>query len=181
VKRKKLPYKLVRRKKIYSGHYVDFVKDNFTLNAVPGKVFTRELVIHPGAVVILPFVDKKRVILLKQFRYSVKGDLWEIPAGTMERGENPYFCAKRELEEETGFKAKKMTRLTHYFAAPGISDELMTFYRADGLIPGRKNLDHDEWIEHEVFTIKEALAMVKDGRIRDAKTILALLWVSYFD
>lgn len=180
MKNKKLPYKLLRRKKIYSGHYVDFVKDNFTLNAIPGKVFTRELVIHPGAVVILPFFDKKQIVLLKQFRYSAKGDLWEIPAGTMERGENPYFCARRELEEETGFKANKWRRLTSYFAAPGICDEVMTLYRADDLVPGKKNLDHDEWIEHEIFTLKEALAMTKDGRIRDAKTILALLWVSHF-
>jgi ADP-ribose pyrophosphatase len=181
VTRNKPPFKLLRRKKIYSGHYVDFVKDQFTLNAVPGKIYTRELVIHPGAVVILPFYDKKSIVLLRQFRYSVQGDLWEIPAGTLERGENPYFCAKRELEEETGFKARRWKRLSSYYAAPGISDEIMTCYRADDLIPGKKNLDHDERIEHEIVSLKKAFSMMKDGRIRDAKTIVALLWVSCFD
>jgi ADP-ribose pyrophosphatase len=178
--KRKLPFKRVSRRRIYSGYYVDFVKDRFTIDAVPGKIYTRELVIHPGAVVILPFSGKNDVILLRQFRYSAKGDLLEIPAGTLEKGENPFLCAKRELEEETGFKADKWKRLTTYLAAPGISDELMTLYLAWDLRPGKKNLDHDERIEHEAVPFKKALAMVKDGRIRDGKTIAALLWVAYF-
>jgi ADP-ribose pyrophosphatase len=123
---------------------------------------------------------KKNIILLKQFRYAAEGDLWEIPAGTLEAGEKPLNCAKREIEEETGFKAKKWTFLTHFFPAPGISDEVMTLYKAEKLVPGRKNLDHDEWIEHKVVSLKNALKMIKNGQIRDGKTIAGLLWVDSF-
>ncbi len=141
---------------------------------------TRELVVHPGAVVILPFIDKNKIVLIRQFRYAAKGDLWEIPAGTLEAGENPLVCAKRELEEEIGFKAKKFKLLTRFFSAPGISDEVMTLYSAHQLYPGLKNLDHDEWIEHRITPLKDALRMIRTGQIKDAKTIIGILWVSQF-
>ena len=150
------------------------------LDACPGKVVTRELLLHPGAVVILPFADRKNLLLLRQFRYAAKGDLWEIPAGTREAGESALACAKRELEEETGFRARKWRLLSRFFPAPGISNELMTLFRADALSPGRKNLDHDEWIEHETVSLGRAARMIRSGRIRDAKTIVAVLWALQF-
>lgn len=130
--------------------------------------------------VILPFVDKRHILLLRQFRYAAQGDLWEIPAGTLEPGERPLTCAKRELEEETGFRAKKWRYLTRFLPAPGISDEWMTMYKAEQLEAGRKNLDHDEWIEHEVVTLERARILVRRGNIRDAKTIAAILWAFEF-
>lgn len=177
---KKLPYRVIESRTIYRGHYATFVKDRFILDAVPGKVVTRELVRHPGAVVVIPFTRPDRILLIRQFRYAAQGDLWEVPAGTREAAEPPIRCAKRELEEETGFRARRWKCLTSFYAAPGMSNEVMVLFSAKGLVPGRKNLDHDEWIEHEEVTLKKALAMVKDGRIRDAKTIVAVLWVSRF-
>ena len=175
----KLPYRLLESKHIYKGHIIDLVKDRFVLDAAPGKIITREIVRHPGAVAIVPFADKKSIILLRQFRYSAQGDLWEIPAGTIEKGEKPAVCARRELEEETGFKASKWKFITSFLPAPGICNEILTVYRAEGLKPGRKNLDHDEFLEHEVVPLKKALSMIRSGKIRDAKTIVGILWSVY--
>jgi ADP-ribose pyrophosphatase len=172
----KKPYKLVDSKEIYRGHVVRLLKDRFILERDPLKLVTREIVDHPGAVVIIPYIDKKHILLIRQFRYAAGGDLWEVPAGTLERGEATLSCAKRELEEETGFRAKKWTLLSEFYPAVGMSNELMTLYKAEGLRPGKKDLDHDEWIENEAVTLAEALRMVKDGRIRDAKTIVSVLW-----
>lgn len=170
------PFRLVESREIYRGHIIRLVKDRFILKQAPKKLVTRELVEHPGAVVIVPYVSPDRVLLIRQFRYAAKGDLWEIPAGTLEKGEATLACARRELEEETGFRAKRWKLLTRFYPAPGISDELMTLYRADGLMPGRKNLDHDEWIEHTEVSLKQALRMARDGRIKDGKTLVGLLW-----
>ena len=174
------PFRLKDSRLIYDGHIIKLVKDRFFLRRAGNKLITRELVIHPGAVVILPFIGKDRIVLLRQFRYAVKGDLWEIPAGTLERGELPRACAKRELEEETGFKAKTFTRLTSFFSAPGISDERMFLYGAYGLTPGRKNLDHDEYLRHRIVSFETAMAMVRRGLICDAKTIIGILWARSF-
>ena len=172
----KLPYRLVESKTIYRGRIVRLVKDRFILNAAKNKLVTREILRHPGAAVIVPYADKKNLLLIRQFRYAAQGDLWEIPAGTLEKGEAPLVCAKRELEEETGFKARRWTLLGRFLPAPGISDEMMTLYRAEDLRPGRKNLDHDEWIESQVVSVKKARQMIRRGLIRDAKTIAGILW-----
>ena len=172
----KLPYRLVDSQTVYHGRVIRLVKDRFILHAVKNKLVTRELVLHPGAVVIVPYVDKDHLLLIRQFRYAARGDLWEIPAGTLEKNESTLFCAKRELEEETGFKARQWERLTRFYPAPGISNELMTLYRAEKLVPGRKNLDHDEWIEHKVFSVQQARRMIRQGKIRDAKSIVGILW-----
>lgn len=126
--------------------------------------------------VVLPFIAPGKILLEKQFRWAVKGDLWEIPAGTLEKGEKPLTCAKRELEEETGYRALKWTLLTTFYPAPGISDERMWLYRAENLVPGRANLDSDEWMEIHTVTIARALTMIRQGLIRDAKSIAAILW-----
>lgn len=177
----KLPYRIIESRKLYRGFNFQLLKDRFVLDAAHGKVVTRELVDHPGAVVVLPFVDKSRILILRQFRYAAKGDLWEIPAGTLERGEKTLACAKREIEEETGFRARRWKLLTRFFPAPGISNEMMTLYKAESLVPGRKNLDHDEWIEHETVSLAKARRMIHRGTIRDAKTIIGVLWASFFD
>lgn len=177
----KLPYKILESSLIYQGHIIRLVKDRFVLDVARDKIVTRELVLHPGAVVIIPFSAKEEILLLKQFRYAAQGDLWEIPAGTIERHEKPFICAKRELEEETGFKAQKWKKLAEFFPAPGISNERMYLYQAENLVPGKKNLDHDEWIEHKAVSLKKALQMIKRGQIQDAKTIVGILWTSFLN
>lgn len=173
-----MSYRVVRSRKIYQGHVVELFKDRLIVNSHPRKVITRELIKHPGAVAVIPYVDRDHILILRQFRYAAKGDLWEIPAGTREKNEPTLVCARRELEEETGFKAKRWKLLTRFFPAPGVTNEIMTLYKAGGLFEGRKNLDHDEYIEHHVISLKKARQMIRDGRIRDAKTIVGVLWVS---
>ncbi len=175
-KPKKKPYRLLRSHTLYQGKIIRLEKDTLILNADPDHTVIRETVIHPGAVVILPFVDKSHLLLLKQFRYAAKANLWEIPAGTRERGESTLSCAKRELEEETGFKAKRWRFLSRFFPAPGISTEVMTLYLAQDLIPGSKNLDPDEWIVHEAVSLDKAIRMIQKGIIQDAKSIVGILW-----
>ncbi len=175
-KKSRLPYRLVDSRTIYRGRIALLVKDRFILNADKKKLVTREMLVHPGAAVILPMISKDQILLIRQFRYASRGDLWEIPAGTLEKGELPLVCAKRELEEETGFRAKKWTQLSKFYPAPGISDELMTLYRAEVLVPGKKSLDHDEWIEHRAVSVQKAVEMVRSGAICDAKTIAGVLW-----
>ena len=172
------PFRVLKSTVIYRGRCIRLLKDRLRVGALPGKETVRELVEHPGAAVILPFADKDHILLLRQFRYAAKGDLWEIPAGTLEKGEAPLACARRELEEETGFKAGRWRLLTRFYPAPGISDEYMSLYEARGLVRGKTNLDHDEWLRCECVPFQKALRMVRTGRIEDAKTIVALLWVS---
>jgi ADP-ribose pyrophosphatase len=156
------------------------VEDRFIHRSSPGVVVRRDLVRHPGAVVILPFLDARTLLILRQFRWAAKGDLWEIPAGTLEKREagheSPLRCAKRELEEETGFKARRWTYLTRFYPAPGISDEIMWLYRAEGLVPGRMSPESDEWIKVVPMPVSRILAMIRAGRIRDGKTLLGVLW-----
>jgi len=131
-------------------------------------------------VAVIPFVDKNHILLLRQFRYAAKGNIWEIPAGTLEPGESTLTCAKRELEEETGYKAKKWHRLSRFYLAPGLSNEIMTLYKAKNLVLGVKNPDQDEWLEHRTVSIPKALQMIQKGVIRDAKTIIALFWFAKY-
>ncbi|MBI3316249.1 MAG: NUDIX hydrolase [Candidatus Omnitrophica bacterium] len=173
---KRLPYRLIRSSILYRGHIIRLVKDRFILKVAPHKIVTRELVVHPGAVVILPFVGPDRILLIRQFRYAAQGDLWEIPAGTLEKNESPLACARRELEEETGFKAARWRYLTRFYPAPGISNERMYFFSAHGLKKGTKQLDHDEWINSHVVTLEEARRMIEKRVIQDAKTIAGILW-----
>ncbi len=176
----KSAYRLVRSETLYKGRLLELVKDSFLLPIAKDKIVTRVTLRHPGAVVVLPFLDNDHILLIRQFRYAAKGELWEIPAGTLEKGERPLACAKRELEEETGHKAGRWSFLTDFLPAPGVSDERMWLYAATRLTPGRKNTDHDEWIEHEAVPLKKALAMVRRGAIRDGKTIIGVLWALQF-
>jgi ADP-ribose pyrophosphatase len=152
------------------------VQDRFVYHKDPGKTVVRDMVRHPGAVVILPFASAREIVLVHQFRWAAKGELWEIPAGTLEKGEKPLTCAKRELEEETGFRARRWRLLSCFYPAPGISDEKMWLYRADGLTPGRRNLDADEWMDVHTISVDKALQMMRRGEIRDGKTIAGVLW-----
>lgn len=140
-----------------------------------GAEHERETVVHPGAVTIIPLLDDRRVCLIRNFRPSVGQTLIELPAGTLNPGEEPMETARRELQEETGYLADAFEWLCEFFMSPGILSERMVVYVARGLHPGATRLDAGEQIEPLIVTWDEALRMVDDRRIQDAKTIAALL------
>jgi ADP-ribose pyrophosphatase len=137
----------------------------------------REIVRHPGAVVVLPLLDDGRVCLIRNYRISVNQTLIELPAGTLEPGEEPIVNAERELIEETGYRAAKLEQLHAFYLSPGILDERMHLFVATGLTAGETALEAGEEIENLIVPWEEALAMATDGRIQDAKSIVGLLLV----
>jgi ADP-ribose pyrophosphatase len=135
------------------------------------KVF--RVLSHPGAVAVIPWRDGQ-MALIRQLRPAVDEVIWEIPAGTLEAGEQPEACAARELQEETGYTAACLTKLAEFYLAPGYSSEYMHVYAATGLTPGERQLDDGEAIEPPTwFPLTEVQAMVARGEIKDAKTIVA--------
>ncbi len=143
-----------------------------------GVLHEREVVRHPGAVAILPVVDSCHICLIRNVRIAVAQTLIELPAGTLESGEDPGTTAVRELAEETGFRAGRVEHVHSFFLSPGIMDERMHLYLATDLTAGPPSCDPGEEIENLIVTWEEAIEMVLDGRIEDAKTIASLL---YFD
>lgn len=142
-----------------------------------GASHTREYVIHPGAVVVLALPDADHCLMLRQLRPAIGQEIWELPAGTLDiAGEPPEVAASRELEEEAGVRAGKLTRLCGFYPSPGIMSEKIIAFVAEDLRPGRQALGPTEQI-HEVkrLPIVDAMKMAMDGRIVDAKTIITLM------
>jgi len=160
---------------LYSGRAVRLRLDRVRLPS--GRETSREIIEHPGSVGILPLLTDNCVLLIRQYRHAVGGTIWEIPAGTMEPGETPRVCAGRELEEETGYRAKSLKPLFDCYAAPGYSMELMHVFLATGLRPTEQRPEEDEIISVEPVENKKAFRMVRSGQIRDAKTICALSYL----
>lgn len=159
---------------IYRGRKIDLALQRVTLG--DGSTADREVVLHRGAVALLPMVDREHVCLLKNYRYSVGKTLWEVPAGTIDAGESPDETAPRELTEETGYVAGRVVRLAEWFVSPGVLNERMFLYLCDDLRPGPSSHQPDERIEPVVVPWHEAVRMVMDGRVEDAKTMLAILY-----
>ena len=140
----------------------------------------KEIVRHPGAVTILPLLDDGRVCFVDNYRASVAERLVELLAGTREAGEDPLETARRELAEETGYRAGSFRLLTTFYTSPGVLDEKMFLYLATSLEPGPMALDAGEDLRVRLCTWDEALAMARDGRIQDAKTLAGLLYYETF-
>lgn len=140
-----------------------------------GQRRSKDVIRHPGAVVVLPVLDDGRICLIRNCRITVGETLWEAPAGTLDPPESPANCAARELQEETGYLAGRMDSLGWFYLSPGIIDERMHLFIAAELTAGKANRMADEQIENAVVTYDDALAMIRDGTIHDAKTIVALL------
>lgn len=158
---------------VYVGRRIRVEVD--TLHTPDGKTIRRDAIRHPGAVVILPVLDAKHVVLLKNFRFVIGETLWEAPAGTVEPNEPLEACARRELLEETGYTAAKWQSLGHMFASPGVMDEKLHLFIAEELTPGPARPEPDEQLEPVTVPLADALRMALDGTIRDAKTITLLL------
>lgn len=141
-----------------------------------GGVQAREVVVHPGSVVILPLLDDGRIVMIRNTRFSVQRTLWELPAGTRDPNEPVLECAARELAEETGYSAKKLTPLLSFYPAPGISNERMHAFVASELTLGQQELDETEQIDVVLLAPAEVLRMLKEGLIEDAKSIAVLLY-----
>ncbi len=139
-----------------------------------GDPITRDVVVHPGAVVILPVLANGHIVMIRNHRYTVEMDLWELPAGTREPGESPEVTARRELEEETGYRAEVMTPAIAFFTSPGICTEWMHAFVATNLEKVEQNLQGDERIEVEIVPPAEARRGLIDGRWIDAKTVAVL-------
>jgi ADP-ribose pyrophosphatase len=157
---------------VHRGHCGDFGVHSVELPG--GHVVDLELLAHPGASAIIPFLDPGRVLLIRQYRLAARGPIWEVPAGKLDPGEDPLACARRELAEETGFTAQRWTPLGRLLTAPGFTDEIIHLFRAEGLTPGPHSREPGELIELHELSIGEVLGMVRRGEIIDAKTIAAL-------
>lgn len=146
-----------------------------------GKTFVqRDVVVHPGAVVILPLLDQDQIVMIRNKRFAVGQELLELPAGTLEQGESPLETAKRELIEETGYRPSKINPLTSFYPSPGICNEAMYAYAASGLEHVGQMLDDSEQITVEIVRWEKALQMVREGIIIDGKTITTLLYYHLF-
>jgi len=158
--------------RIFEGRILNLRVDRILFD--DGIEATREVVEHRGASVIIPLLEDQRVLLVRQYRYAIGKELLEIPAGTCDEGESPEDCAKRELQEETGFTCDDMEKVLECYVAPGYSTEKIHFYLARRLRRTQQDPDEDERISVEPVSIPEALAKIRNGEICDAKSICAL-------
>ena len=144
------------------------------LSGRDGKTYQREVVRHPGAVVLLPVLSGDQVVMIKNFRHTIGETLLELPAGTREPGEPPEVTAERELIEETGYRAGSLQMVREFYSAPGICDELMLLYLATDLTAGAHQREATEQIENEIVSRSQIEKSIADGNIRDAKTLVGL-------
>lgn len=169
--------RLITSERVYTGKVLKLDRD--TVELPNGKTTVLEILRHPGASAVVPMKDDGTVVLIRQLRHAAAGFIYEIPAGKLDHGEDPKVCAARELEEEVGYRAGTLTFLTSIWTAPGFTDEVIHIYQGTHLQPGRQNLDQDEVLEIVEWPLKEAIAKIQDGTIRDAKTIIGLQLVSF--
>jgi len=165
--------RFVGKKTIWRGRAVDFRVD--TVRLPNGKKATREYLDHPGAVGVLPFVDRDTVVMVRQYRHPVGEVTLEMPAGKLDKGESALSCVKRELREETGYTARKMRPLLRYWPTPAFANEILHLYVATGLKAGEMKTDDDEFLHCVTVPFKKAVRMALNGEIKDSKTIIGLL------
>lgn len=167
--------KVLERRTIYRGRIIQLIREVVEMG---GRRMVRETVQHPGAVVIVPFLERDRIVFVRQYRRAVDRVLWELPAGTLDARERPVVCARRELEEETGWRASRLRRLGQFFAAPGFTSERMTVFLASGLTRGVQRPEPDELIRPVTLSLPSALAKIRSGAICDAKSIIGVLFAA---
>lgn len=169
----RLEEKTISTERIFEGKMIKLRVD--TVSLPNGESATREVIEHPGAVAVVALTDQNELLMVRQYRHPTGEILLEIPAGKRDLGESPLVCARRELEEETGYRAQQWQILFSYFTTPGFSDELLYIATASELEPGVPHTDEEEFIEVVTVPVDEALRMVYRGEIKDAKTIIGIL------
>jgi ADP-ribose pyrophosphatase len=178
------PKNQIASKRVYTGKIVSLDVD--TVQFPNGTSGDLEMIRHPGASAILPFLsdpkgDDPQILLIRQFRYAADGYVYEIPAGRLEKGEDPKDCATRELMEETGCHASGVQYLTTIFTTPGFTDEKIHLFMATGVTTGEAKPESDEFMELQPRTLSQALKMIQAGEIQDAKTIVTILYAAGFE
>ncbi len=173
----------VSGRRAYSGRVISLDVDD--VRFPDGSIGSLEMIRHPGASAVVALLDADdvadpEVLLIRQYRYAADGYLFEIPAGRLDEGELPNQCALRELEEETGYRAEKVEPLFTMYTTPGFTDEKIHLFLATGLTAGTARLEADEFVELKPTRLSEALQMVRNGQIQDAKTALGLLHAAQF-
>lgn len=178
------PAAQLESRRVYSGKIVSLDVD--TVRYPDGTSGELEMIRHPGASAILPFLSDPdgadpQILLIRQYRYAAEGYVYEVPAGRLEPGEDPKDCARRELLEETGCRAESVKYLTTIFTTPGFTDEKIHLFMATGVTAGEAKPESDEFLELQPRTISQALRMIQAGEIKDAKTIVTLLFAAGFE
>ena len=148
------------------------------LDKASGTTVTRGTIRHPGICVIVPFPDPESVLLMRQYRYAAQDYMLELPAGRIDPGESALTAAKRELLEETGYTARRWKKALFFYPSPGFLEETMTVFLASGLSSGKAQPEADEKIEHDLVPLSTVSNWIRSSRIRDAKTIASVLWLS---
>jgi ADP-ribose pyrophosphatase len=189
----KKPVKILSSKVAYRGPVFSITSDQ--VKEPSGVTVRRDIVRHSGSVVMMAVegsdlltrgkklprpksAPEPRVLLVRQYRYTVNDFIWELPAGRIDEGEDELPAAKRELLEETGFTAERWKRVLHFYVSPGFLDETMAVYLAEDLKPGQAQPEEDEFIVKRFFPLSQALRLVMGGKVRDAKTISSVLWLN---
>ncbi len=172
-----LEEKTLTTEKIFSGKVINLQVDEVKLPN--GKTAKREIIKHPGAVAIIAVTDENKIVMVEQFRKALEKTIIEIPAGKLEKGEEPLACAKRELEEETGYDCESIERLNSFYTSPGFADEIVHVYLAKGLTKKENaaGLDEDEFVNLMELTLDQAQLAIKEERICDAKTVFAVQYL----
>lgn len=160
---------------LFKGNFLEARRD--TIAHADGSHATREYVVHPGAVVVVPLLDDGRVVLERQFRYPIGHAMIEFPAGKLEAGEDPLLCGQRELIEETGYRATQWARAGVMHLAVAYSTEVIHIYFARGLTLGERQLDHGEFLDVLTASASELTQWCRDGTVTDAKTLTCALWL----
>lgn len=172
-----LEEKTLKSEEIFSGKVISLHLQDVELPN--GKQSKREIIKHPGAVAIIALTDDNKIVMVEQYRKALERTIVEIPAGKLEKSEEPALCARRELEEETGYECESLELLTSFYTSPGFADEIIHVFLAKGLtkIENPAALDEDEFVNLEELTLEEALQYVKEQNIYDAKTIYAVQYL----
>lgn len=170
-----LRFETLSSKTVFKGRRVEVSVDRVR---EPGGVEAqRELVRHPGSVVVLPVLADGSILLVRQFRYAARQSIWELVAGGLEPGEKPLRAAARELAEETGYRARVFKRVLDFYPSPGILNEVMHLVEARGLMRGEARPEADERIQSRIFSVAELRKMAGANKIKDAKTLVGLFWL----
>ena len=173
----------IESRRVYTGKVISLDVD--VVRFPDGSVGELEMIRHPGASAVVPFLSDPRgedpqILMIRQYRYAAEGYLLEIPAGRLDPGESPRNCALRELKEETGCSAEQVDHLFTMYTTPGFTDEKIHLFMATGLVAGESKRESDEFLDLEPMPLSRALKLVEAGEIKDAKTALGLLFAAGF-